>query len=50
MGVEKEEEEAGCDMASTTSFIQANPQPGIVVSRVLFRTVSVTGIDTTLIQ
>jgi hypothetical protein len=49
-GVEEVEEEAECDMAGTTSFIQANRPHSITVSRVLSRTVSVKEIDTAVIQ
>ena len=47
---EVEEEEAEFDMVSTISFIQANLQHSIAASRVLSRTVSVKGIDISLIQ
>jgi hypothetical protein len=47
--VKEEEEEAECDKAGATSFIQANVQHSIAASRVLSKTVSV-GIDMTLIQ
>jgi hypothetical protein len=48
--VKEEKEEAECDMAGTTSFIQANLQYSIAASRVLSRTVSVKLIDMSLIQ
>jgi hypothetical protein len=49
-GLEEVEEEAQCDMAGTTSFIQANLQHNNTASRVLSRTASVKGIDMPLIQ
>jgi len=50
MEVEEEEEEAELDTVSTLSFIQANLQHSIAVSRVISRTVSVKGRDMALIQ
>jgi hypothetical protein len=47
--VEEDKEEAESDTAGTTSLIEANLQNSIAVSRFLSRTVSVTGIDTTLL-
>ena len=47
---EKEEEGAECDMISTISFIQAKMQHSTAASRILTRTVSVTGIVRALIK
>jgi hypothetical protein len=47
---EEEEEEVEYAMVSTISFIQANLQHSIAVSRLLTRTVGVKGINMTLIQ
>jgi hypothetical protein len=49
-GLEEVKVEAECGMAGTTSYIQANLQHSIVVSRVLSRTANVKGIDMALIQ
>jgi len=46
----KKEEEAVGDMVSTISFIQANLQHNMAVSRILSRTAVVKVIDTTLTQ
>ena len=46
----KKKEEAVGDMVSTISFIQANLQQNMAVSRILSRTEVVKGTDTTLIQ
>jgi hypothetical protein len=48
--VEEQKEEAECDMAGTTSFIQTNLQDSVAASRVLSRMVSVKGIDMALTQ
>ena len=48
--LEEEKEEAECEMAFATSFIQANIKHSIAASRVLSRTASFTGIDIALIQ
>ena len=47
---EGEKEEAEHDTVSNISFIQANLQHSIAVSRVLTRTVSVEGIDMAVIK
>jgi hypothetical protein len=44
------EEEAECDVAGNTSFIQFNLKHCVDASRVLSRAVSVEGIDMSLIQ
>jgi hypothetical protein len=46
----KKEEEAVGDMVSTISFIQANLQHNMALSRILSRRAVVKGTDTTLIQ
>lgn len=45
-----EEEEVEIGMVSTISFIQANLQHSIAVSRFISRTVRLKGIDVALIQ
>ena len=47
---EMEEEEVEIGMVSTISFIQANLQHSIAVSRFISRTVRLKGIDVALIQ